>query len=333
MGLYSDIQRGLEDLGFNVELIIQKSFPNNPYSILHKKISESRIIKFQKILLDYWHGILDGRSNESLYFDYLLVINGLSIHQYLFTRLKEINKGIKIYNYIYDRIKGVYQIDGLFHYYDDIYTFDRGNVEDYNLKLLPIFWVPISERMTRTYDVFAFGGTDSTRAQIFKRIKSISEREHLYSFIKIYHAEVSNSFLYTIRRILKFVLQGRHSPSLKELKSDLYTSESMTTDLFRTYIKSSTVTVDTNHSYQDGLTARFMWALGAGSKIITNNQNVKDYPFYTKEQILILDDTITDHDIVSFIHSKNVIPSSVSKIVKQYRIDYWLKTVLNVKDN
>ena len=332
MGLFKDIQRGLMDLGFSVEMIIQKSFPNNPYSVLHKKTSESRINEFQTVLLDYWRGLLEGRPDDSLFFDYLLVINGLSIHPYLFEKLKEVNKEIKLYNYIYDRIKGVYQIDGNFKYYDDIYTFDCGNVEEYNLKLLPIFWVPVTDKLSMVYDVFAFGGIDPIRADVFKRIKALSDKTKLCSFIKIYHSEVKDPILYSLRRIAKYVLQGRKSPSLKELRSELYTRESMDTDLFRTYINSSRVTIDTNHPYQDGLTARFMWALGAGKKIITNNKNVERYDFYTKEQILILDDTVTDQDIIEFIQSENDIPRNTSILVEKYRIDNWLKTVLNLKE-
>lgn len=333
MGLYNDIQRGLLDLGFSVEMIIQKSFPNNPNSVLHKKPSESRLNEFQKVLLDYWKGLLDGRSDESLFFDYLLVINGLSIHPYLFERVKQVNKDIKLYNYIYDRIKGVYQIDGNFKYYDDIYTFDCGNVEEYNLKLLPIFWVPVTDKLSYTLDVFAFGGTDPIRADVFKRIKTISDKAKLCSFIKIYHSEIGNIFFYTLRRIAKFVLQKRKSPSLKDLRSDLYTNESMSTDLFRTYINSSRVTIDTNHPYQDGLTARFMWALGAGRKIITNNKNVERYDFYTKQQILVLDENTDNHEILEFIRSKSEIPQYVTDIVNQYRIDNWLRTILNLKVN
>lgn len=332
MGLYNDIQRGLTDLGFSVEMIIQKSFPNNPYSILHKKPSESRINEFQKVLLDYWKGLLDDRPDDSLFFDYLLVINGLSVHPYLFERLKEVNKDIKFYNYIYDRIKGVYQIDGNFKYYDEIYTFDRGNVEEYKLKLLPIFWVPVNDKLTTVYDVFAFGGIDPIRADVFKKIKTISDKAKLCSFIKIYHSEVENPILYILRRIAKYVLQGRKSPSLKELRSELYTRESMETDLFRTYINSSRVTIDTNHPYQDGLTARFMWALGAGCKIITNNKNAKRYDFYTKEQILVLDEETEDLEILEFIRNKSKIPQYVTDIVNQYRIDNWLKTILNLME-
>lgn len=330
MGIYRDIQKGLEELGFYVELIIEKTFPNNPYKILYRKPSAKQISKFQKVLLNYWKKILDNRSSDDLFFDYLLVINGLTIHLYLFDRLKEVNKNIKACNYIYDRIKGVYQIDHNFKFYNRIFTFDRENVREYGLTLLPIYWIPEKEKLENHYDVFAFGAADQIRIPIFKRIKKISDDAKLNSFIKVYHLKVNNVVLYSIKRVVKYVFQKRKSPSLRELRTDFYTSESMPTELFRKYINSSTVIIDTNHPYQDGLTARFMWALGIGNKIITNNLNISKYNFYSKEQILILDNNTSDEEILSFIKSSSQIPQDVISRVERYRIDNWLKTILDI---
>ena len=111
MGIYQDIINGLEGLGFEVEFISQKAFPNNPNVVLHRKVTKKRKDDFQNTLKDYWKEQLDHRDKKDLYFDYLLVINGLTIHPYLFDKLRSVNKHIITANYIYDRIKGVYQID------------------------------------------------------------------------------------------------------------------------------------------------------------------------------------------------------------------------------
>ena len=331
MGLYKDVQKGLEDLGFFVDFILEKSFQNNPNVVLHKKKpSAARINEFQEVLLDYWKGLLDHRSDEDLFFDYLLVINGKAIHPYLFEKLKKANKEIKTYNYIYDRIKGVYQIDHNFKYFDDIYTFDRNNVEEYNLKLLPIYWVPANGKLDENIDVFAFGGPDQIRINVFRRIKNVVAGTNLRCFIKVYHPKVTNKMVYSIRRIGKYILQHRESPSLKDLESDLFTSESMPTEMYRKYMNSANIIIDTNHPYQDGLTARFMWALGLGKKIITNNANSLKYDFYSQEQILVMDNNTSDRELLDFINSNTDIPSWVNNRVVQYRIDNWLKTILGL---
>ena len=331
MGIYQDIINGLEGLGFEVEFISQKSFPNNPNLVLHKKVGKEKREQFQNVLEKYWKGILDYRKPEDLYFDYLFVINGLTIHPYLFEKLRGVNQNVVAVNYIYDRIKGVYQIDQNFKYFDSVFSFDRSDVKEYNLFFLPIYWVPVKGHISETYDFFAFGGIDPVRVGVFKRIKRIVDSNKLKGFVKVYHPRVGNSLMYTVRRIGKYVLQHRKSPSLKELKTDLYTSDSVSTEQFRIYLNSSKVVVDTNHSYQDGMTARFMWALGAGKKILTNNIHVKDYDFFSKEQIMILEDFVSDDDILSFLHSESIVPADVKAIIEKYRIDNWLRTILGIK--
>lgn len=328
MGIYKDIMKGLEDLGLYVEFISQKDYPNNPYIVLNRKWSSRDVCKFQNKLYKSWKSILDSRSDESLFFDYILVINGLTLHPYLFEKLKKINCRIKAYNYIYDKINGVYQIDHNFKFFDGIYTFDQSNVKDYGLKLLPIYWVPIIGKIQESLDVFAFGGDDIIRVGVFNRMKRIAEMADFHSFIKVYYPKDDNDYIYTLKRLAIYFFLHRKTPSLKRLSSDLYTNRSMSTEMFRKYVNSSNVIVDTNHPYQDGLTARFMWALGGGKKIITNNLHAKDYKFYSKEQILILDNSVSDDDIVWFIKNNRIIPEHIRTETDKYRIDNWLKTIL-----
>lgn len=329
MGIYKDIIQGLEDLGFFVEYIPQKNYPNNPY-YLHKKSSHSKKKEFQSFLLNYWKEQLDHRNCEELYFDYLLVINGLNIHPYLFEKLRNANKSIIAVNYIYDRIKGVYQIDHNFKYFDRIYSFDQSDVSYYHLNLLPIFWVPISKKTTEEMDIFAFGAYDPTRVKVFKKMKEIADKANLRGIIKLYYPKVENSINYTIGNFLRILFHRRKRPSLKDLRSDFYTFNTLSTDLFRQYINSSKVVVDTNHSYQDGLTARCMWALGAGKKIITNNQHITNYSFYSKEQVLIFNMDVSDEMIVDFIKQDCKVSHDCRSSIDEYRIDNWLKKILGL---
>ena len=92
-------------------------------------------------------------------------------------------------------------------------------------------------------------------------------------------------------------------------------------------ISKSRAILDTQASYQDGLTARFMWALGEEKKIITTNDNILKYPFYTPEQFYILNENNLS-GIPEFLKKDFVMTDSNRKIVAQYRIDNWLDTLL-----
>ena len=94
----------------------------------------------------------------------------------------------------------------------------------------------------------------------------------------------------------------------------------------------SEVVIDTAPDNQDGLTARFMWALGAKRKIITTNEHVLKYPFYSPQQILVVDaDDIEKnrHDVISFMESPLQIPSDKLVEIDKYRIDNWLGELLS----
>ena len=84
---------------------------------------------------------------------------------------------------------------------------------------------------------------------------------------------------------------------------------------------------NTQNSNQDGLTARCMWALGAEKKIITTNKAVKQYPFYSPDQFFVLNNS--SEGLVSFLASDFKMSNEVREIIKQYRIDNWLRLMVN----
>ncbi len=330
MGLYQDIKNGFESIGINVDYIAQKSFPNNPYNLLYKNSTQKEKSDFDNFLKQYWEEILANKTNDDLYYDYVLVIDGLTFHPYLLDRLKTINPNLKSVNYLYDRIKGVYQIDHNFKYFDKVFSFDLSDVREYNLNHLPIYWVYEENKDCCPVDIFAFGTYDKIRIDVFKRISALVKSESFSYYIKLYYPTVKNKFVYILKRWYKALLRKPDkSLPLKDLKSDLFTDKTISTEKFRIMINSAKVIVDTNHPYQDGLTARFMWALGAGKKIITNNLHADQYSFYSKEQILILNDSVSDQDIVKFIKEDFILSQDKRKIIDQYRIDNWLNTLFN----
>lgn len=54
------------------------------------------------------------------------------------------------------------------------------------------------------------------------------------------------------------------------------------------HIKKSKLMVEIVQTGQDGLTARSLEAMFFATKLITNNSNIKNYPFYNKENIFVL---------------------------------------------
>lgn len=85
--------------------------------------------------------------------------------------------------------------------------------------------------------------------------------------------------------------------------------------------------LDVGYASQKGLSFRFFDALGYEQKLISNNQTVKQYPFYHAENIHCIDET---HLQVppSFLQSAyHRIPDEIKQ---RYRLDTWVKNLLTL---
>ena len=82
--------------------------------------------------------------------------------------------------------------------------------------------------------------------------------------------------------------------------------------------------LDDQREGQSGLTARFMWALAAGKKIITTNTCAYKYAFVNRDQVEIID---KNNPVipVDFLQKIDFMKSDV----KEFYIDKWVSTLLS----
>lgn len=321
MDLYEDIRSTLEQMGFNVTFYPDLRIKGDPYNKVSGVKKHLSIQKFTTKIENIWNEIMINDMYDGVY-DYLLVIDGLSVPCSLINRLREKNANLLACNYLYDRVKGVYELERNFPYFDRIFTFDQSDSKEYGLSFLPIYWMPSNERHHIIYNVFGFGAYDSIRLNVFRHIKRIIRGDN---FIKVYYSK-DKKITMIIKNIVKLLTKKQHIP-ISDFFSGLITNKTISPNEFRQMILSSNAVIDTNHPYQDGLTARFMWALGAEKKIVTTNSSVRNYSFYSKEQIFIIEDNWSD--LSSFLNSHFVMSPEIRNEVLKYRIDNWLHTILS----
>lgn len=329
MDIYRDIIHELEVQGLEVVWIQDEQIPDNPFMIKYtNNYTEENVRKYLEKVMAFWEKtLLEKPYSDS--FDYFLAIDGLTVHPYLFDVLRKRNPDIRIILYLYDRVQGMYQVDRFFKYYDAVFSFDQYDVEKFGIKYLPIYWVPNTSNVEPKYDVFGFATYSmikSERNDIFRDVKEIIQNNGLTEYIKlVYRKKVTNRILYQIKHYIKKML-GRPSIPLSDIDSGLITDTPITPVEFRKIIQNSRTVLDIQPDYQEGFTARFMWALGLGKKIITTNANVTNYPFYDSRQFFIYNES---GDLVSFIERPFEMEEGNKKLIQKYRIDNWIKTILN----
>lgn len=328
MSIYKDIITCLEKKGWQVSWIKDNQVAGNPY---YKDIhfwDRKPLSQYNKEVTTLWSRILSD-PQYSYPYDAFLAIDGLMVHPFLFETLRHRNPNIKTVLYLYDRIDGHLQVDSFFRYYDKIYSFDITDSKKYSLNLLPIYWTPSEGHQEIKYDIFGLASLryeSQDRIKVFENTKLFAKENNLSEYIRLVYSTNQNKLLYTLKYIgLKMF--GKKCFSIKELRNnDLFTDQSISSEEFRSIIQQSRVILDTQSAYQDGLTARFMWAMGLEKKIITTNESAKRYGFYDKNQVFILNDNY--NDLLSFIKTRFEMSESQRNLIDNYRIDNWIDTMV-----
>lgn len=195
--------------------------------------------------------------------------------------LKEQQREATFILYIWDAVSG-YTRKGIdmqryFGFFDKVYTFDMIDARQYHIDYLPLFCVKQYIDMVSSHDcndnVYMVGNlADLRRYDAVKQFElyCIKHDIHFDFFLKS-----------TITKNLKILRKGG---SLR----NLYLS-SISNDKLSDMIRNSAAVFDFANHVQNGFTMRLMENLCAGKKIITNNKNVLEAPFYSPDRFFVYD--------------------------------------------
>ena len=335
MDLYKDIISEMEKQCYKVDFLPEKTFKYDPYNIREECYfikKEWKQKQFEAELEQYWAEVLNSEKYKN-YYDYLFVLDGQSIRKVVFEILKTRNPNLKSVNYLFDTTTGVYEFHHNFPFFDKIYSFDKKEVSMYGLSHLPIYWVEDDEYVSQDIDLFGLGRYNNSRYDLFKTLHHIIKGKNYNVFLKLNMDKISNMSFYRIKyavRTLFKIVYDRPSP--EAFVSDFCTTENVSPSHFRNLICRSKCVVDTSAPHQDGLTARFMWALGLERKIITTNEDVKSYSFYSPRQIFVVKNSSEviqkKEEILSFIQESFKMSPEIKIEVEKYRLDNWIRRIL-----
>lgn len=331
MDLYKDIIAEMKKQGYDVDYIKEMSCQDDPYNVRgYARFSKLFVNedRFVRKINAIWEDILNTPPYDKAY-DILFVLDGQAVRPIIFDILKSRNKNLKSINYLFDTTSGVYLFNKNFSLFDKVFTFDVKESKEYNINLLPIYWVAQNSPQTTQYDIFGLGAIKDDRYHLFKRIENIANQCGKSYYLKLFNfITTKNMRLYKLRYSLYKIMRMKNLISPQAILSHFSTKEKMSPLAFRDMITASSVIIDTSAPHQDGMTARFMWAVGLGKKIITTNPNAAKYDFYNSRLILIYNKKTTDEDIHNFINQNICEDCIKNSILIKYRIDNWLKTML-----
>lgn len=243
----------------------------------------------------------------------ILILKGDKFEEEHIYILKSKFKKANIILYLWDSLNRINNATLLLREFDNIFTFDRKDSIQYNIKFRPLFYRETREKrdIYNKYDISFIGWMHSDRYRILHILKKEFEEYGLkYKFI-LYSGKIS----YLINRYIKKIISKEDSIffTFKPIPYNTYINISL----------NSKVILDLSHPLQSGLTMRTIEAIGLKKKIITTNADIKNYIMLNNKnyQVITSPDYFVD---ISFFSD-----SYVDDFNSYFSLEVFLNEILN----
>lgn len=254
-------------------------------------------------------------------FDYVFIVKCDCIGVSVLREMKTKYKSAKFCLYLWDSLKNNKGIQSKYQYFDYRFTFDRiDSVNNSNdLMFRPLFYHGSYDRIDHYDYDFCFCGTaHSDRYYILDKISEYCDanRIKIYKFLYL-HAK----FVFYYYKLFR---KGFKKAHIKE-----FAFKNMDYKVMKEIENSSKVIIDVEHPNQTGLTIRTIEiALGMNKKLITTNQDIKNYDFYNTNNILVID---RKNPIIEEEFIKSPIIDIPEPIRLRYNIKNWILEIIGEK--
>lgn len=304
------------ELGANVTLYDERAV----VSALSRAIIKTFPFFFKHKANKYYEKIINAHKNEKI--DYILIVRCDMVSPKILKIFRRTFPNSKLCLHLWDSLSNIKGINKKLKYFDVITSFDRKDCEENeNLIFRPLFYMNKnrveSVRMDladKDIDIYFCGTIHSDRFKIIKSIKN--QCSQLGLKYDGYHY-LQSKFVYTYFKILKKEFKRTNK---RDFKFDVLPAE----DLSEKVSRSKSI-LDIQHPKQAGLTMRTIETLGMEKKIITTNEDIKNYDFYNSENIMIIDRSNPTISADFIVTPFNKIPNN---IWEKYSLEQWVYDVL-----
>lgn len=206
----------------------------------------------------------------------------------------------------WDSLNSLDGIEKYLKYFNKLSSFDPIDCKEYGMKFIPNFYInnESKEKISQIYyDAFTVMSYDSRFEEIEEIAKILKSRNMKYLFL-----------IYVKDKNIK-------------IKSDLVTIIRTPISLEETYnyIRQSKSLVEIGHlGKQRGLSFRAIESLGLRKKLITNYSFIKEYDFYDKRNIFVIENKNLEIPIEFFETSYTEIPKD---IYEKYSGKTWIENI------
>lgn len=292
-------------------------YPEDIYSPVYR-VSKKLLPSFATYLKNkYCNSIIKSVLPNA--YDIVLVIRGGILSPLAMESLRQLLPNSQFVMYQWDS-NAQSNYKPIISYFDRVKTFDKEDAKKFGLDYLPLFYTQqydeiAKNKLPKKYDLIFYGAYHSDRLNIIKSIDTFCRDNNL---IFKHHLYITKMALF--RLVCSRVLTIKDLTYLKTYSVDI--------DHILNVYKESFATLDIELNIQHGLTMRTFEALGAGLKLITTNEKIKEEPFYNTQNIAILQRNDLKIDLNFF---KN--PFLSNTIFVQYLFENWFTNLFEENKN
>jgi len=303
-------EKGVEASHINIASYNYKNFGERIYNFASKTFSGRNIkhIKRQQYVFD---------SLQKLkHQDQILVLNPHTLDYNTLATIKKYTD--KLISYLYDNLDR-FPLGKKLELFDEIYSFEDKDVESYKFKKITNYNYLSEEPspiLNTTLDLFYITSYDKSRNKIIRKIVPKLSTLNLKSRIIVIGKQIWKEKLHQL------IFQKKELRKVELQKSPLFID-----DVLEGYAKSKVV-LDLMREGQHGLSFRIFEAMAMEKKVITNNQSIKDYDFYDPQNILCLEEDLSNLDLSFFDTPYKKLSST---IYNKYTLNNWLNTIFNLE--
>lgn len=318
-GYENDIVQAMITLGAEVDY-----FDERPFKSSIAKIMNRLDFKFfiRRSIDKYYQGLLVQTASKN--YDFLLVISPETLESKFIDKLKAANPEIVSILYMWDSFKNKPNANRLLGCFDNVFSFDlRDQTVDPKINFLPLFFnndfnIDFNNSSSEISYAVSFVGTiHSDRVKLSKKIIEQFKSKGLKTF----------SFYYCPSKLL-FLLKKLFTSEYDFISYSEVSFEPISKSEIRNIFLHSSAVIDIQHPGQSGLTMRSIEMLGLRKKLITTNENIVNYDFFDKRNVLVVD-RVTPVVSEEFISSKYNL--SKVNLYSNYSLQSWVKSVFSCK--
>lgn len=306
------IRGALENDGYEVDLFEERAgtgFFAKVFTRLHFKPYRFRIRRYVTEVIQ--------RAGDD--YDYVFVVKGESLDQDCIRQLREAYPRAKFILYLWDSVANVPQCAERMKYYDRVLTFDPADAAKYSIPQLSLPYdasdVQYQSREAHEFDVAFIGTVHSQRPRIVKEVERRCLEMGKRCFVYFYSPHP-----------LVYLFSKLTNPDFRYITRKEVHFKPLSPNLVRSVYQRTLAVLDIEHPGQKGTTTRPVEMLPMKKKVITTNAAVKNFPFYHKNNFLVIDREKVQLDPTFF--DLPYLPVA-DTILKQYSPHQFVKTLFS----